>query len=283
MIQVLAGAFLISFASVFVKLANVGPTAAMFYRFLFGFVALACVAIVRRESIWRGWNQWWLAALAGFLFSLDLFFWHRSIHYVGPGLATILANFQVFTLAAFGVAFLGETLTPRLAGAIPLSIVGLFLIVGWDWSALEPTYRLGVLFGLTTAAVYTCLTLTLRKTQTLAKRLSPTVNMAWVCLFGAAVGALEVWGAGESFVIPDKQSAVLLIAYGSLCSGLGWGLITAGLPKLEASRAGLILILQPTLAFVWDIVLFARPTTWIDAFGAVLTLTAIYLGAVKTQ
>jgi drug/metabolite transporter (DMT)-like permease len=47
---------------------------------------------------------------------------------------------------------------------------------------------------------------------------------------------------------------------------------------MEASRAGLLLLLQPTGAFIWDILIFTRPTSGIEYFGAGLALTAIYLG-----
>jgi drug/metabolite transporter (DMT)-like permease len=280
---VLAGAFLISFASVFVKVADVGPTAAMFYRFLFGGLTLGCASIFFKESLWRGWRPMFWAVAAGVVFSSDLFFWHRSIHYVGPGLATILANFQVFGLAAVGTLFLKERLGWKRGVAIPLSMVGLFLLVGWDWYALGPRYHIGVVYGLITAAFYTFLTLTLRKSQTLPEKLSPMANMAWVGGIGAAIAGVEVHFTSESFTIPNVSSLTALLAYGILCSGLGWSLITTGLPRMDASQAGLILILQPTLAFVWDILLFSRETTIIALFGAVITLGAIYLGGSRVS
>jgi drug/metabolite transporter (DMT)-like permease len=283
MYHVLAGAFLISFASVFVKTAHVGPTVAVFYRFLFGFLALGIAAAWRREPIHRGWTSWIWAAVGGAVFSLDLFFWHRSIHYIGPGLATIIANFQVFSLAAIGALFMSERIGWRLALAIPLAFLGLLLIVGWNWSDLGADYRWGVLYGLITAAIYTALTLILRKSQTIPGRLSPMANMTWVCLIGAMVALPVIGYSDETFSIPDLSSWAALIAYGTLCSGLGWSLITTGLPKVEASRAGLILILQPTLAFVWDILLFARPTTALHVLGAGITLVAIYLGSVRSK
>ena len=55
-------------------------------------------------------------------------------------------------------------------------------------------------------------------------------------------------------------------------------LISKALPKLEASRAGLILLLQPTFAFVWDILFFSRASTWLEMLGALVALFAIYLG-----
>ena len=185
--HVLIGAFLISFASVFVKVADVGPTVAMFYRFLFGGLTLGCASLILREPLWRGRRPMFWSVAAGVAFSSDLFFWHRSIHYVGPGLATILANFQVFGLAAVGALILKERLGWKRGLAIPLSMVGLFLLVGWDWNELGPRYRIGVGYGLATAAFYTFLTLILRKSQTLPEKLAPMANMAWVGLIGAAI------------------------------------------------------------------------------------------------
>ena len=52
---------------------------------------------------------------------------------------------------------------------------------------------------------------------------------------------------------------------------------------VEASRAGLILLLQPTLAFIWDVLFFARPTGVVDALGAGLALTAIYIGGTRRR
>ena len=138
-----------------------------------------------------------------------------------------------------------------------------------------------MVYGLLAAAVYTGLTLILRRSQTLPEKLSPVVNMAWVSLLGSLATVPEVLWSGEAFLIPDVMTLGTLIAYGALCSGLGWSLITTGLPRIEASRAGLFLVLQPTLAFVWDILFFARPTTAWHVAGASMTLFAIYLGTTK--
>ncbi len=281
MFYVLAGAFMISFASIFVKLSHVGPTTAMFYRFLFAFLSLFLAVILTRKTMWRGWHPLLWSITGGIVFTCDLFFWHRSIQYVGPGLATILANFQVFGLAAVGIAFMRERVTLRHVICVPLSLLGLMMIVGWDWSGLDQHYRLGIVYGLITAVFYTCLTLILRKAQALPTRLTPTAQMAWVGLSGAMVSSLLVWPSHEAFKIPDAPTWVFLLAYGIVCSGVGWSLISKGLPRMEASAAGIALILQPMAAFIWDVLLFSRPTTVVNALGAALTLTAIYLGAVR--
>jgi drug/metabolite transporter (DMT)-like permease len=280
MLRLLCGAFLISFASVFVKLVQTGPTATMFFRFLFGGLGLLTVTLVRKEPLWRGWHPTLLAFGAGAAFAMDLFFWHRSILYVGPGLATILANFQVFALALVGCLFLKERLSWQFIVAVPLAFVGLFMIVGWDVTVMAPLYRLGIVYGLLTAVCYTCVTLLLHRSRRIPNKLSPGANMALVALFGALVGGLAVRPSNESFAVVGMGDLGLLVAYGIICSGVGWMLIAGGLGVVSASAAGLVLVFQPTCAFIWDILIFDRPTTALQMGGALMTLGAIYLGSV---
>ena len=42
---------------------------------------------------------------------------------------------------------------------------------------------------------------------------------------------------------------------------------------------GLLLLLQPTLAFVWDVLIFGRAFGVTEVSGAALALFAIYLGS----
>jgi drug/metabolite transporter (DMT)-like permease len=283
MVYVFLGAFLISFSSIFVKLAHVGPTTAMFYRFLFGFVSLSILSLIMGRRLWAGRDYLFLSFLGGLSFSLDLFFWHRCIHYVGPGLATILANLQVFSLAAVGILWLGEKPDKKLFFAAPTAFLGLFMLIGWDQPEWRGQYAIGIIFGIITAVCYTGVTLSLRAAQVRENRLSPETSMAWVFLFGTIFAGLAVYPSGEDFAVPDVATWTWLLLYGVMSSALGWALISTGLPRLPASKAGLTLILQPTLAFIWDIVLFERPTSAIHALGAGITLFAIYLGAVRGQ
>ncbi|MDP3480399.1 MAG: EamA family transporter, partial [Desulfoprunum sp.] len=83
---------------------------------------------------------------------------------------------------------------------------------------------------------------------------------------------------GDSFAIPDLKSLLALVSLGLYSQTIGWLLIANAMPKIRASFTGLILLLQPALAFVWDVLFFARPTNLVNWTGIILTLTAIYLG-----
>ncbi len=277
-ILLVVGATLISFSPLFVRVTGVGPTMAGFYRFLFGGSILVAIVLTRRNALWTGFRPFLITGACGIFLAFDTALWHRSIHSVGPGLATILANFQVFFLAGFGILVLREYPTWKLMVSIPLSIIGLFMLVGIEWNQLDKDYKMGLFLGLAAALFYAAYILTLRKSQAGADSLAPMANMAIISLVAAVILGLGGWGYREGFHIPGFRSWITLIAYGLVGQVLGWVLISKGLPRVEASRVGLILLLQPILAFVWDRLLFARPTGPVEALGALLALSAIYLG-----
>jgi drug/metabolite transporter (DMT)-like permease len=281
--QLIVGAVLISFSPVLVNVARVGPTPAAFYRMFFSGVVLAAVVLVRRRGWWAGPKHLWFAVAAGAVLALDLAVWHRSIALIGPGLSTILANFQVFFLAAFGVLVLHEQPSTRLKVAVPLAVAGLVLIFGLDWGDLGPGYRWGIALALFTALCYATYLLSLRRAQAEAGKLDAVSTMAVLSLVSAGLLVGAVLAEGESFRIPDGETLGVLLAYALVPQLAGWLLISAALPKIPASRAGLILLLQPALAFVWDLLLFRRPTTPVELLGAAITLGAIYLGLTGRQ
>lgn len=280
-LEIVAGSFLISFSGVFVKIAHCGPTAAGVYRNLFGAIALLAIALARRDSFWRGWNNLRWVLLGGVAFALDIYFWHRSINYVGPGLATILGNFQVFFMAAAGILIFREPATLRFLISIPIAIAGLFLLVGLNWSAFDATYRKGVLFGAFTAASYAAYLLCLRGARRETNRLSAPANLTWVSAITALLLVFAALAGGESLAIPDVNTALILVAYGVLCQAMGWIIISRNFQRVDASRAALILLLQPALTFVWDMLFFHRATSGTELIGALIAISAIYLGAVR--
>ena len=279
----LAGAVLISFSPVFVKIAHVGPTMSGVYRNLFGGLALMIVIIINKDNLWRGYKQFMWAGLCGLVFAVDLTAWHKSVHYIGPGLSTILGNFQAFILAGFGLLVLKEKLSIRFIISIPLAMIGLVMIFGLQWDQLDLQYKIGVILGLVTAVSYAAFTLILRHSRTGNNPLSATVNLFIISIVTAIFMSIFSLLQAESFTIPDKQSWLSLLGYGILCHAAGWILISRALPNIKISLVGLILLLQPTLAFVWDILFFKRPTTGIEYMGAMIALTAIYLGSTSRK
>ncbi len=278
-LRLFAGAALISLSPVWVKLVDVSPTTSGFYRVAIGGAALTLYLLLRGQRVGLSRPVWALLSLAALFFSADLWFWHRSINYIGPGLATLLANFQVFFMMFAGVVMLGQRPSLLQLVAVPLALVGLALIVGLDWRALDPDYRLGVIFGLLTAVAYAGYLLSMRSARVEARDPMPVREIAAVSVMVAVLLAMSASLEGESLAIPSLVDAGWLLGYGLLSHSLGLMLIASSLPQVSTTEAGIALLLQPTLSFVWDIVFFGRPLTLVEGVGAALALAAIYLGA----
>ena len=162
MIKMLIAAVIISTSSVWVNIAQVAPSVSGFYRMFIAGVLLMIICGVKKLKLWCNWKYFIWLFVAALFFAIDLFFWHRSIFYIGPGLATVLGNFQVFFMALTGYLFFKEHIGWTFIVGVIITILGLLLLVGINWSELSPQYQIGVIYGLLTAVAYTGFMLSLR-------------------------------------------------------------------------------------------------------------------------
>ena len=278
-LRLFIGAALISLSPVWVKLVEVSPTTSGFYRVLIGGMALAIYMLVRRQRLQLSRNAWLMIIVAAVFLTLDLWFWHRSILYIGPGLATLLANFQVFFMMLAGIVLLRQMPRPIQLVAVPMALLGVALIVGLDWNGLPPDYQLGIILGFMTAVVYAAYLLSLRHVRQQSSHRLPTRELVVISLLTAAMLGVTALLEGESLVINSLSDVGWLVGYGLLSHSLGWLFIASSLPQVTAVEAGLALMLQPTLSFGWDVLFFDRPMTSVELVGAAIALVAIYLGS----
>ena len=281
--HILTGALFISFSSIWVAWSQVDPIVSAFYRVLFGSLFLLIGCLLTRALRPVSAKTLAYCALCGLCFAIDLYCWHLSILYVGPGLATILGNFQVFILTLISLLFFGQRLRIIFVLSLLLAFLGLFLVIGVNWDTLSDNYRLGVLFGLITALFYAFFILSIRKIQGLERDISFVYTLLLISLATAIILGPLVIFSGNSFSIPGPGPLVSLICLALFSQTIGWAFITRSLPNLLPSLAGLILLLQPALAFLWDVLIFQRPTSMIQWGGVIIVLAAIYLGTTSTN
>ena len=280
-LRLFVGAVLISLSPVWVKLVSVSPTTSGFYRVAIGSVTVLLFMAFARQKLELSKHAWLFVGLAGAFFSLDLFFWHRSIIYIGPGLSTLLANFQVFILMFAGVVLLRQKPSAKQLFAVPLALIGLVMIVGLDWQSLPGDYRQGVIFGLLTAIMYAGYLLSLRASRANSKSRVPLAEVAMVSMVCTVLLALIAQVEGVSLAVPDAADIKWLLGYGILSHSFGALFLASSLPHVSTTEAGLALLLQPTLSFVWDVLFFDRPMQPVEVAGAAIALVAIYLGSRK--
>jgi drug/metabolite transporter (DMT)-like permease len=155
-LMAMAGATCIAFSAILVRLADVPPSTAAFFRCTYALPPLALLAWWERHRFGPlASRALWLSLLAGIFFMGDLVFWHHAIAAVGAGLATVLGNVQVVIVPLAAWALLRERPAGRTLAAVPIVLFGVVLIsgvVGADAYGSSPA--LGVLYGLLTAITY---------------------------------------------------------------------------------------------------------------------------------
>lgn len=278
LVRLLIGSVLISFSPIFIRLADVDPDLAGCYRMLFAVIGLLPLLLFKRERLLPEKKPLLLLIGCGIWLALDFMCWHRSIVLIGPGLSTLLANFQIFVTVLFSWLMFGERVSAKFMIAVVVAVSGLFMVTGVDFSALASSVKTGLLLGLLTAVAYSGYLLMMKQAMA-ATQVSGLAAMLVISIScGSFLGLVEL-ASGGSFVVNDGRSLLALAAVGIVCTSLGWSLITSGVKDTPVTVAGLIILLQPALAFVWDVVIFDRPTGGIEYLGICMILAAVYFAS----
>ncbi|MGZ8740827.1 MAG: EamA family transporter, partial [Gaiellaceae bacterium] len=125
LLLLVGGVACIAFSGILVRLADVTPSAAAFYRCAFALPPLLAIAIWERRRFGpRGLRARLLAWLAGLFLAADLIVWHHAIAAVGAGLATVLGNVQVVLVPIAAWLWLSERPGARVIAAVPVVLIG---------------------------------------------------------------------------------------------------------------------------------------------------------------
>ena len=285
--QLLVGAAIIGTNGLMVRLAGMAPTAVAFWRMLLAGLILGALALTR-----KGWQPlsrkaWLWCAVPALAFAIDLWMWHRSILLVGPGLATLLANAQVFFMALAGVLLFRETLGLRFGVGVVLAFFGLWLMLGGDWATLPSEYRWGVWLGLGTGVAYAVYNIGIKRSQgeaALGKPRAPVEQVLCIAALGSALCLGLMGGAeGVAFAPPSLHAWGVLLVLAAIGHCLGWVLLSRAMVALPVALAGLLLLAQPIVAYLLDVALFDLPTSPRQWLGLAVSLAGIFVAGMKSK
>jgi drug/metabolite transporter (DMT)-like permease len=272
-----AGAGCIAFSAILVRLADVSPSAAAFYRCAYALPVLAVLARRERRLFGpRSRGERTLALVAGIFFAADLVFWHHAIAAVGAGLATVLGNIQVVLVPLVAWAVLDERPGGRALASVPVVLFGVVLIsgvVGADAYGENPP--LGVLFGVLTAIAYSVFLLVLRVGNRDLRR--PAGPLFDATLASALVTLPIAAGIGELDLEPTWPAHGWLVTLALTSQVLGWLLISAALPRVPAALTSIVLTLQPALSVMLGIALLGEGPSELQLAGVAVILSGVVL------
>lgn len=270
-----AGAILIGFAPIIVRLVEVGPTAAAFWRLA---IAVPVLGLLRwqlqpRSEAPLDRRSLGLMLLAGVAFALDLALWHRSIHLTSVANATLMSNLSpVFIALTLHFGF-GDRHPPRFWLGLALALSGAGVLVA-DSFRISPETVLGDLLAVGTALFYAIYQLLVSRSR---RRYSALDVMFHASLAGMLLLLPMALLSGERLLPTGPRDIALLLALGLAVHIGGQGLIAWAQAHVRASFSSVTLLVQPVAAAVFAWVLLGEGFGRLQAFGAAVILAGILI------
>lgn len=282
LLALLGGAAGISFAPLFVRLSDTGPTATAFYRiliaqpFLWVFVLSRFRTSGSKPLPASKWYIWFF--IAGLMFALDMGFWHLSIHKTTLANSTLIANAAPIFVIIGARLFFGERIPKVYSLILVLAGVGVYLLVRANIS-LGSEHMVGDLFALVTAFFYGAYQLCVKYLRN--NRFEPAVILAYSGISAFLTLGIGAFAMGEQIWITNSKTAWALIGLALVSHIGGQGLIVYAFGHLPAGLASLGLLLQPIMVIILGWVVFDEPMDWVQLTGACILLSSLYLATVR--
>jgi drug/metabolite transporter (DMT)-like permease len=273
-----AGAIAISFAPIFVRLSQVGPSATGFWR-----LALALPAF----WLWLSFEgrgpvaprqpanlaDYGRLALAGLCLAGDLAVWHWSIKFTSVANATLLANFSPVFVAVGAWLFFRQRFSLLFYLGMGVALAGAAILIGSGFN-LGGQHLLGDGLGMLAAVLYASYMLAITR---LRRDFSTATIMAWsgvvTCLALLPVTLLS----GEKLLAVTLAGWAVLVGLALISQVAGQGLITFALAHLPVPFSSVSLLLQPVMAALLAWIILSEPVSLWQAVGGVIVLAGIFL------
>jgi drug/metabolite transporter (DMT)-like permease len=279
-----AGGLLLGTLGVVVEEAGQHPLTTVWFRCVFGGVALLLWgAITGRLNELRLRGKGLAAALAaGALMITNWALFFAAIERTSIGVATVVFHVQPLWVLVLGAWWLREPVRGRQLGAALLALAGLALATGLSDGAtttgngIGSAYAIGLLMCLGGSLSYAAVTLIAK----LAKD-SGTSSFAlawWQCAVGTV--ALAWWPALHGW--PAWGSSwVWLAGLGVIHTGLAYVVLYAGMARLSTGRIAVLQFVYPAAAVVMDWLVYGRALSAVQLVG--VSLMAIALLGVRQK
>lgn len=254
-----------------VRLADVGPVSAAFWR-----LALA-LPLLTALAAWQGRARPSPAGrlvgavlLGGAFFAADLAAWHVGILQTKLANATLFGNFASFLFAIYGFVLLRRFPGPVQGGALLLAAFGTVLLLGRSYE-LSGEHLAGDLFCLLAGLFYTFYLVAIDRAR---RTLAPFPTLALATAAGTLPLLLVALALGEQ-VLPRDWGPVVLLSIGSQL--FGQSLLVFAMGHLSPVVTGLGLLSQPIAAAAIGWAVYDERLGALDLTGALLISIGLVL------
>ena len=267
----LAGNLALAFGPWFVRLTDVGPVAAGFWRIALAAPILVALAFAGQRKPFAAARGLWLPiAFGGVAFSADLASWHVGILQTTLANATLFGNSATLMFPIYGF-FVARAWPSKTQGlALALAAAGAALLLGRSFQ-LSPKHLVGDLLCLLAGTLYTVYFVLMAKARA---AMAPIPTLALSTLASILPLLIAALLLGEK-ILPAHWGVLIGLALASQV--VGQGLMIYAIGHLSPLIVGIALLTQPVIAGTVGWIVYGETLGPADFLGAVLVAIALVL------
>ncbi|MBO9621983.1 MAG: DMT family transporter [Sphingomonas sp.] len=270
----------LAFGPLFVRLADVGPVAAGFWRLSLATPVLLGIAFATGgKPIASARGLWGVLAIAGVAFAGDLASWHIGIVRTTLANSTLFGNSATFIYPIYGFIAARMWPTKPQAAALLLAAIGGGLLLGRS-AELSSRHLAGDLFCLLAGVLYAVYFIFMARAR---EAMAPVPALALSSIATIPPLLMLAFALGEQ-VMPHNWWPLIALAVVSQL--IGQGLMIYALGHLSPLIVGIALLIQPVVAATLGWIIYDERLAAADLFGALLVAVALVLvrgGAKKPE
>lgn len=261
----------LAFGPLFVRMGDVGPVAAGFWRLALATpILLAAAVMMGDRPVRSARGLWGVLAIAGIAFAADLASWHIGIMRTTMANSTLFGNSATLIFPIYGF-IVARTWPNRSQGlALGLAAVGAGLLLGRS-AELSSRNLTGDLLCVLAGVLYTVYFIFMARAR---ERLAPVSALGLSSIATIPPLLILALALGEQ-VMPGNWWPLIALAVVSQL--IGQGCMIYALGHLSPLVVGIALLIQPAVAAALGWIVFDEQLTMTDLFGAVLVAVALVM------
>jgi drug/metabolite transporter (DMT)-like permease len=270
-LALLAGNVALVFGPVFVRAADVGPSASAFWRMALAIPFLFLITAQQRQPLTLPRPALYATMIfSGAFFAGDLAAWHIGILHTKLANSALFANAASLFFPIWGF-FVARAWPGRWQGAaFALAMLGTLLLLGRSADVSRETL-MGDLLCLAAGLFYTGYLIVVTRAR---EALASWTLLAWSTLATAPPLLIIAWLLGEN-IMPSDWMPVIALAL--LSQVIGQGLMVYVLGKVSPLLFGLALLTQPIMSAAIGWWAYGERLGTVDIIGACLIAAALVL------
>jgi drug/metabolite transporter (DMT)-like permease len=265
-----AGGAMLGTIGVFVQEANQHPMMTVWFRCVFGGLALYVwnLATGKRNELKLSGKRLMIAIATGCLMVLNWTMFFAAIPRTSIAVATVVFHIQPIWVIVFSAVFLSEPVSRSQWIATPVALLGLALTTGLldDLNAMGQVgndYLLGLILCMGGSLSYAGVTLLAKSRQVI-----PAFTLSfWQC----AVGAVILAWVPFVFGLPHQSSTwAWLAGLGVIHTGFAYVVLFAGMARLTLGKIAVLQFVYPFAAVLFDWAIYGTTLSAIQFAGVFL-------------